>query len=155
MAAFNQVTLVGNCTRDIELRKAGSTSVIDIGLAVNDKRKDSSGNWVDDVCFVDVTVFGRSAEVVHEYARKGTCLLISGKLKTETWDDRTSGQKRSKLKIVADKVQLLDRKDGASDAPRPARQAAPAQSQSPAGDDIPFSWMIAGLIASLATTIIA
>lgn len=142
MAAFNKVILVGNLTRDIELRKAGSTSVCDLGLAVNDKRKDSSGQWVDDVCFVDCTVFGRTAEVVHEYASKGSTILIEGKLKLETWDDRTSGQKRSKLKVIADKVQLLDQRGGekqprqaTTDKPKATKQRA----QSPANtEEIPF-----------------
>ncbi|MGI5832714.1 MAG: single-stranded DNA-binding protein [Thermoguttaceae bacterium] len=106
MASYNRVVLVGNTTRDVELRKIPSgTEVCDLGLAVNERRRDAQGNWVEDTTFVDVTLWGRTAVVAAEYTRKGSPVLIEGRLKTDTWE--TDGQKRSKLKVVADRLVLL------------------------------------------------
>lgn len=111
MASFNRVVLVGNLTRDPELRSIQSgTSVADVGLAVNERRKDQSGNWVEDVNFFDVTVWGRNAEVLHDYARKGSQILVEGRLKQDTWEQE--GQKRSKVKIIAERVVLLGSRGG-------------------------------------------
>ena len=119
MASFNRVTLLGNLTRDVEVRNLPSgTSVADVGLAVNDRRKDSSGEWVEDTTFVDVTLWGRTAEVAGEYLSKGSPILIEGRLKLETWE--TDGQKRSKLKVTCDRMQMLGSKP-------PKEQAEPAE----------------------------
>ena len=111
MASYNRVILVGNLTRDPELRYIPSgTAVADIGLAINDKRKNASGEFVEEVTFVDVTLWGRTAEVASEYLSKGSSVLIEGRLKFDQWEK--DGQKRSKLKVVADRMQLLGGRSG-------------------------------------------
>lgn len=105
-ASFNQVVLVGNLTRDVELRYTPSgTAVTDIGVAVNDRRKGSDGEWRDETTFVDVTLWGRNAEVAGEYIGKGSPVLVGGRLQLDQWEHE--GQKRSKLKVVADRMQML------------------------------------------------
>ena len=111
MASFNKVILVGNLTRAPELRTIPSgTSVTDIGLAVNDRRKSATGEWVEETTFVDITLWGKDAEFVSNYAAKGTPLLIEGRLKQESWE--ADGQKRSKMKVIGERVQLLGQKAG-------------------------------------------
>jgi len=107
MASFNKVILVGNVTRDPELRYiASGTAVTDIGLAVNDRRKDGkTGEWIEETTFVDVTLWGRTAEVAGEYVTKGAPLLIEGRLKLDTWEK--DGKKNSKLRVVGERMQLL------------------------------------------------
>ena len=152
MASYNRVVLVGNLTRDIELKYTPSgLAVTDIGLAVNDRRKTQTGEWVDETTFVDITLWGRQAEVAGEYLGKGSSVLIEGRLKLDTWE--TDGQKRSKLRVVGEKMQMLGGRGGGG-GPSPNR--APQQSQqdnkysqsagptnspsseSSSGDDIPF-----------------
>ncbi len=112
MASFNRVILVGNLTRDPELRYIPSgTAVSDIGLAVNDRIK-KGDQWVDETTFVDVTLWGRTAEIVNEYTSKGSPLLIEGRLKLDRWEK--DGQKHSKLKVIGDRIQLLGSRDGGS-----------------------------------------
>lgn len=106
MASFNRVILVGNLTRDIELKYTpGGTAVTDIGMAVNDRRKNANGEWVDETTFVDVTLWGRTAEVASEYLSKGSPILVEGRLKLDMWE--TEGQKRSKLRVVGERMQML------------------------------------------------
>lgn len=108
MASYNRVILLGNITRDIELRYTpGGTAVTDIGLAVNDRRKSQSGEWVEETTYVDVTLWGRTAEVAGEYLSKGAPVLVEGRLKLDTWE--TDGQKRSKLRVVGERMQMLGR----------------------------------------------
>jgi single-strand DNA-binding protein len=105
-SSFNRVILVGNLTRDPELRYTPSgTPVCDIGLAVNDRRKNPNGEWVEETTFVDVTLWARTAEVASEYLGKGSQVLIEGRLKLDSWE--TDGQKRSKLKVVGERLQML------------------------------------------------
>jgi single-strand DNA-binding protein len=105
MASYNRVILVGNLTRDPELRYIPSgTAVSDIGLAVNDRIK-RGDQWVDEATFVDVTLWGRTAEIANEYLSKGSPVLIEGRLKLDRWEK--DGQKHSKLKVVGDKLQML------------------------------------------------
>src|ERR1044072_1660380 len=105
MASFNRVILVGNLTRDPELRYIPSgTAVSDIGLAVNDRVK-KGDQWVDEVTFVDITLWGRTAEIANEYLSKGSPVLIEGRLKLHTWEK--DGQKHSKLRVTADRMQML------------------------------------------------
>ncbi|MEN6407697.1 MAG: single-stranded DNA-binding protein [Thermoguttaceae bacterium] len=158
MASFNRVILVGNLTRDPELRYlASGTAVTDIGLAVNDRRKNANGEWIDETTFVDVTLWGRTAEVVSEYLSKGSPVLIEGRLKLDSWETQ-DGQKRSKLKVVGERMQMLSAKGqggaeggGPRPAARPATrnnaysQAAPSDevfdappAEPAGGDDIPF-----------------
>ena len=103
---------MGNLTRVPELRHIPSgLAVSDIGLAVNDKRKLQTGEWVDEVTFVDITLWGRTAEVVCEFLTKGSQLLVEGRLKLDSWDDK-EGQKRSKLKVIGETIQLLGARSG-------------------------------------------
>ncbi|MGL4942668.1 MAG: single-stranded DNA-binding protein [Thermoguttaceae bacterium] len=111
MASFNRVILLGNLTRNPEVRYIpNGTAVCDIGLAVNDRRKNSAGEFVEEVTFVDVTLWGRTAEVAGEYLTKGAPVLIEGRLKLDTWE--TEGQKRSKLKVVGEVMQMVGSRDG-------------------------------------------
>lgn len=106
MASFNRVILLGNLTRDPVLRHIPTgTAVTDIGLAVNDRRKSTSGEWVDETTFVDITLWGRTAEIAAEYLSKGSSVLIEGRLKLDTWE--TDGQKRSKLKVIGEKMSMV------------------------------------------------
>src|SRR5208283_4176449 len=106
MASFNRVILLGNLTRDPELRYIQSgMAVTEIGLAVNDRRKTATGEWVDEATFVDVTLWARQAEVASEYLRKGSPVLIEGRLKLDTWEK--DGQKRSKLKVICENMRLV------------------------------------------------
>ena len=105
MASYNRVVIVGNLTRDVELRYTPSgTAVTDIALAVNDRIK-KNDQWVDEVNFFDVTLWGRTAEVAGEYLSKGSSVLIEGKLKQDRWEQE--GKTRSKVKIVGEKMQML------------------------------------------------
>jgi single-strand DNA-binding protein len=114
MASYNRVVLLGNLTRDPELRYTPSgMAVTEIGLAVNDRRKNANGEWVDETTFVDVTLWGRTAEVATEYLTKGSPLLIEGRLKLDTWQDKNTGDKRSKLRVVGERMQMLGNKPGA------------------------------------------
>jgi single-strand DNA-binding protein len=107
MASYNRVVLVGNLTRDPELRYTPSgTAVSDIGVAVNDRYKNASGEWVDEATFVDVTLWARTAEVASEYLSKGSPVLIEGRLKLDTWETN-DGQKRSKLRVICERMQML------------------------------------------------
>ena len=111
MASYNRVILVGNLTRDIELRYIPSgQAVSDVTVAVNDRRKTASGEWVDEPTFVDVTLWGRNAEVASEFLSKGSPVLIEGRLKLDRWE--TDGQKRSKLRVICEKMQMLGGRSG-------------------------------------------
>lgn len=113
-ASFNRVILLGNLTRDVELRYTqGGTAVTEVGMAVNDRRKSPTGEWVDETTFVDVTMWGRTAEVAGEYLGKGSQVLIEGRLKLDSWQDK-EGQKRSKLRVVCERLQMLGTKQGGS-----------------------------------------
>ncbi len=109
MAAMNVVIVCGNVTRDPELRYIPSgQAVCDLGIAINDRRKDASGEWVEDTTFVDVTVWGRQAETASEFLGKGSTVLVHGRLKLEQWEK--DGAKHSKVKIVAERVQWMSTK---------------------------------------------
>ena len=145
MASFNRVVLLGNLTRDIEVRYLQSgMAVTDVGLAVNDRRKNQAGEWIEETTFVDVTLWGRTAEVAGEYLTKGSPILVEGRLKLDSWE--TDGQKRSKLKVVGERMQMVGGKSGGGGGPsgpnrRPSEYSAPASAAAPAdtpADDIPF-----------------
>ncbi len=114
MASFNKVILVGNLTRDPEVRYIPSgTAVCDISLAVNSQWTDKKTNERrEEVTFVDITLWGRTAEIAGEYLAKGRPVLIEGRLSLDSWEDKETGQKRSKLKVVADSMQLLGSREG-------------------------------------------
>lgn len=108
MADVNLVVLVGRLTRDPEVRYTPSgTAIAQLGLAIGRKYKDQSGQLKEDTTFVDVDVFGRQAETAGQYLAKGRTVLIEGRLQLDQWEDKNSGQKRSKLKVVGNRVQFL------------------------------------------------
>lgn len=120
MASFNKVILMGNVTRDIQVRYIGSgTAVCEVGLAVNRQWFDKQTNSKkEEVTFVDCTLWGRTAEIAGEYLKRGSPCLIEGRLSLDQWDDKESGQKRSKLKVVGESLQLLgSKKDSADQSP--------------------------------------
>jgi len=128
MASLNQVNLIGNLTRDPEGKRTTSgTSVISMGMAINRKWRDSGGNTKEETTFVDMTAFSSTADFCRDYLHKGDPVFVSGRLKLESWEDRNTGQKRSKLVIVADRVQSLGRSEGGQQqqAPAPQRPAPP------------------------------
>ncbi len=113
-SSFNRVILVGNLCRDPELKYLPSgTAVADVSLAVNDRVK-KGDQWVDVPTYIDCTLFGRTAEVANEYLSKGSSALIEGRLKLEQWTNK-EGEKRSKLKVVGERLQLLGSKDRTND----------------------------------------
>lgn len=139
MASFNRVILVGNLTRDPELRYISSgTAVSDITLAVNERVKRNE-QWVEEVNFIDVTLWARTAEVANEYLSKGSSILIEGRLKLDRWEKE--GQKHSKLRVVCEKMQMLGGRDAAGggnrmgSAQRSGGQPQPSQEESYSGDD--------------------
>lgn len=150
MASFNKVILVGNLTRDPEVRfTPKGTAIAKVGLAVNRTWRTEAGEQKEEVTFVDVDVFGRTAENVGQYMRKGSPILIEGRLRLDQWDDKQTGQKRSKLGVVAETVQFLSSGGSRGDAggePRPARAAAAPVAPPPSSadepqmpeDDVPF-----------------
>lgn len=137
---MNTVSLIGNLTRDPELRHTkGGTAVADLGVAVNSREKDSDGDWVDRADFFDVTVWGKTAENCAEYLEKGKKVGIVGRLRYETWEN-DEGQKRSKVKIVASTVEFLTPK-GESGERSSGGSSVPAEEEydlDDADDDIPF-----------------
>jgi single-strand DNA-binding protein len=142
MASFNKVILVGNLTRDPELRYTPKgTAIAKLGLAVNRVWTSETGEKKEEVTFVDVDVFGRTAENVGQYMRKGRPILIEGRLRLDQWDDKQTGQKKSKLGVVAETVQFLGSPTGGSEggapAARPARPAPSAPPPEPVEGDVP------------------
>jgi len=149
MASFNKVILLGNLTRDPEVRYTPKGSAVaDLGIAVNRQYTLENGEKREEVTFVDVTFWGRTAEVAGEYLKKGRPVFIEGRLQLDTWDDKQSGQKRSRLKVIGETMQMLGSRGSASDSgdegDRPARTTKPAAPPKPAGpsepddDEIPF-----------------
>ena len=113
MASLNKVMLIGNLTRDPEIKYTPKgTAIADIGLAVNRNYTTESGEKREEVTFIDVTLWGRTAEIVGEYCKKGRPLFVEGRLQLDQWDDKQTGQKRSKLKVVGDNIQLLGGREG-------------------------------------------
>ncbi|MDG1894464.1 MAG: single-stranded DNA-binding protein [Fuerstiella sp.] len=153
MASFNKVILVGNLTRDPEVRyTTGGTAVTDVSLAVNRQWTDRSSNErKEETTFVEVTLWGRTAEIAGEYLSKGRPCLIEGRLQLDQWEDKETGKKRSKLKVVGDTLQLLGSRGeggGQSGGSRPAAQSSspsePAAASTPSRapdqafyDDVP------------------
>lgn len=148
MASFNKVILLGNLTRDPEVRYTPKgTAVTELGMAVNRVYTAENGEKREETTFVDVTLWGRTAEIAGEYLKKGRPVFIEGRLQLDTWDDKQSGQKRSKLKVVGEGLQLLGSRPGGgggggddesgSRASKPAPPPKPAASE-PDDDEIPF-----------------
>jgi single-strand DNA-binding protein len=149
MASYNRVTLLGNLTRDPELKYTQSgTPIVNITLALNRKWKDQSGEPKEEVSFIDCTAWSRTAEVIGQYTKKGHPLLVEGRLKQDVWEDKQTGQKRSKVGVVIETMTLLGggrRGDNGEATAKPAatttqpatRTADPAYVP-PAEDDVPF-----------------
>ena len=113
MANYNKIILVGNLTRDPQLRYLPSQmAVCDFGLAVNHKFKTKSGEDRDEVLFIDCSCFGRGGEIINQYCQKGKQILVEGRLKYDTWEDKQGGGKRSKHTVVVDNFQFLGGRDG-------------------------------------------
>ncbi|MFN2476950.1 MAG: single-stranded DNA-binding protein [Chthoniobacterales bacterium] len=164
MASFNKVILLGNLTRDPEVRYTPKGSAVaDLGIAVNRQYTLDNGEKREEVTFVDVTFWGRTAEIAGEYLKKGRPVFIEGRLQLDTWDDKQSGQKRSKLKVIGENMQLLGGRgapgEGGGDEPmggsssggygggggqssqRPSRSSTPPPRPGPSepdDDEIPF-----------------
>jgi single-strand DNA-binding protein len=129
MPSINKVMLMGNLTRDPELKYTPKgTAVADLSLAINRAYTTDAGEKREEVTFVDVTFFGRAAEIAEKYLTKGKPIFVEGRLHLEQWEDKTSGQKRSKLKVVGESLQMLGSR---SDAPE--QSAPPSRPQPPAG----------------------
>ncbi len=151
MANFNRVILAGNLTRDPELRYTPKgVAIAKITLAINRTWKTETGETKEEVTFVDVDAFGRQAEVVGQYMKKGRPFLVEGRLKLDQWEDKNTHQKQSKLKVVLEGFSFIDSNRGDSAAPagaRPAAAPAPAaetpppaepEAPEPEQDDVPF-----------------
>jgi single-strand DNA-binding protein len=142
MANFNKVILMGNLTRDPELRYTPKgMAIAKIGLAVNRRWKSETGEMKEEVTFVDVDAFGKTAETIAQYLKKGRPLLMEGRLKYDTWEDKQTNQKKSKLGVVLESFTFVDSNRGDSgggEAP-PRRPASP--SNAPAATDGPDSDM--------------
>ena len=151
MANLNRVLLIGNLTRDPEVRYTPKgTAVAEIGLAVNRIYSGEDGEKKEETTFVDVTLWARQAEVAGQYLKKGRPVFIEGRLQLDTWDDKQTGQKRSRLRVVGENLQLLGSRqegEGSSPATPPRRSSAAAPPSRPEPrdpdldaepDDIPF-----------------
>jgi len=148
MASYNKVMLLGNLTRDPEVKYTPKGSAVaDIGLAVNRTYTTDGGGKREETTFVDVTMWGRQAEIAGEYLKKGRPLFVEGRLQLDTWDDKQTGQKRSKLRVVCENFQMLGSRDGGGEggggggrpsggSSRPAKSAPAAEEST--DDDIPF-----------------
>ena len=139
---FNQLILGGRLTRDCETTfTQGGTAVVKFGLAVNHKYKRGTGDEVEEVLFVDVAMFGKRGEAFARFHRKGAEAFVVGRLKLDQWDDKKTGERRSKLNVIADEWQFVGGKRDGSDGyeQAPASHAAPMQTVSgEAADDTPF-----------------
>lgn len=135
MASFNRVVLMGNLTRDPDVRYTpGGTAVAELGLAVNRSWFDKQTQQKkEETTFVDVTVWGRTAEVAGEFLAKGRSVLIEGRLQLDQWDDRETGKKRSKLKVVGETMTMVGGRDDGGGRP-PDSGSSPPNST----DDVPF-----------------
>ncbi len=160
MASFNKVILLGNLTRDPEVRYTPKGSAVcDLGLAVNRQYSLDNGEKREEVTYVDVVLWARLAEIAGEYLKKGRPVFIEGRLQLDTWDDKQSGQKRSKLRVVGETMQLLGSRPGGgasaggdadeqqASSSSPARSSSSGRSSAPPpraapsepdDDDIPF-----------------
>jgi single-strand DNA-binding protein len=115
MANLNKVMIIGNVTRDPEIKYTPKGSaVVDIGIAVNRTFTPEGGERREETTYIDVTLWGRTAETAAEYCKKGRSVYVEGRLQLDSWEDKTSGQKRSKLRVVGENYQLLDRRPGGS-----------------------------------------
>jgi single-strand DNA-binding protein len=152
MASLNKVMLIGNVTRDPEIKYTPKGSAVaDLGIAINRTYTNQGGEKVEEVTYVDVELWGRLAEIANEYAKKGRSIFVEGRLRIDSWEDKQSGQKRNRLKVVGEGMQLLGSRPGSSGGAGGAdfegeatssklsrsTSTKPVQAE-PADDDIPF-----------------
>lgn len=147
MASLNKVMLIGNLTRDPDIRYTPKgTAVAELGLAVNRRYTAEGGEKREETTFVDITLWGRTAELAGQYLRKGRSVYIEGRLQFDTWDDKQTGQKRSKLRVVGEEMQFLGGGRDGESAPRGGgeeyeggggRSEAPRYTQRPQGRPTP------------------
>ena len=117
MANVNKVMLLGNITRDLEVRYTPKgTAVCDLGMAVNRIRTGDNGERIEEVTYVDVTLWGRQAELAGQYLSKGRSVFIEGRLQLDQWDDKQTGQKRSRLRVVGENMQFIGGQGGSGGA---------------------------------------
>jgi single-strand DNA-binding protein len=153
MAGYNKVILIGNLTRDPELRYTPKgVAIAKIGLAVNRTWRNEAGESKEEVTFIDVDAFGRQAETLAQYLKKGSPLMVEGRLKLDQWDDKQTGQKRSRMGVTLEGFQFLGGgnrgEGGGSEAPAPRSRPAPSAPKAtdgpdsdgppPEDDDVPF-----------------
>jgi single-strand DNA-binding protein len=145
MASFNKVILMGNLTRDPELRYTPKgTAVAKLGLAVNRTWRNAEGQQQDETTFVDVDAFGKQAETLGQYMQKGRPILVEGRLKLDQWEDKNTGQNRSKLGVILEKFSFVGggQTGGNSNAPQssapPPTSDVPPFEDGPSDDDVPF-----------------
>jgi len=145
MPSFNQVILIGNLTRDPELKYIPSgTALCEFSVAVNRTWKDKDGNSKDEVGFFDCIAWARTAEVICEHMKKGRPIMVIGYLKQERWQDQASGQNRSKVKINVERFQFIGGRSDASGGPPAGSEGSPAAAPDPAApagvddDNVPF-----------------
>jgi len=138
MPNLNRVLLIGNLTRDPELKYLPSgTAVCEFGLAINRKWKGKDGNQQDETCFVDCQAWARSGEIIAEYCAKGKPLFIEGRLKLDSWEGR-DGTKRSKLRVVVENFQLLGSRDARGGQSQESTPPPATDNDADADSDIPF-----------------
>ena len=144
MASYNKVILLGNLTRDPQLSYTpNQTAVVDFGLATNRKWKGQDGTQRDETCFVDCRMFGRRAEVINQYCKKGNPLFVEGRLNYSSWESQ-DGTKKSKLRVTVDSFEFIGGgQNSGGQRPQPAKSAgdheqAPEPPVGDMGDDIPF-----------------
>ena len=138
MASFNKVILLGNLTRDPELRYTPKgTAVARLGVAVNRRWTGENGEQREETTFVDVDAFGKQAEVLGQYMKKGRPIFIEGRLRLDTWEDKQSGQKRSKLGVVLEGFQFVGSAQGRDESGEAPARPAVSRPASAAGDDAP------------------
>ena len=136
MASFNKVMLMGNLTRDPELRyTSGGTPLCKLGLAVN-RRYRQNDEWKEEVCFVDITVWGKQAENCNEYLSKGGAIFVEGRLQQNRWESE-DGKKHSRMEVVAENVKFLSRSGGSSQAAS-QHEGSKQTTDHPSEDDVPF-----------------
>ena len=149
MPNLNRVLLMGNLTRDPEIKYTPKgTAIADFGLAINRNWKTETGEKREETTFVGCSAFGRVAEIIGEYCKKGNPIYVEGRLTQETWDDKTSGEKKSKTKVTVENIQLLGGKSGGAESGKvnltPPKHRPPANPKQTdpnldvAGDDCPF-----------------
>ncbi len=149
MASFNKVILMGNLTRDPELRyTSGGTAIAKLGLAVNRVWRDAEGQQKEETTFVDIDAFGKQAETLGQYMQKGRPILVEGRLKLDQWEDKNTGQNRSRLGVVLERFSFVGGGGGQADggggsapqqsAPPPSEPADGPPVDGPGDDDVPF-----------------